>query len=102
MPCSVDFESIPWEEPQAGIRSKATRFGTKQLRLVEHTDQMEPHWCEKSHAGCILEGRMEITFEKTVVEFGAGDGVVIPRRPRRRHVARVDAGPVLAMFVEDA
>ncbi len=102
MPYRVDFESLPWEAPQVGVRSKSSRFGTRQLRLVEYTDQMEPHWCEKSHAGCILEGQLEITFDNQVVEFGAGDGVVILPGPRHRHMARVISGPVKALFVEDA
>jgi quercetin dioxygenase-like cupin family protein len=98
----IDFESLEWEAPQAGTRSKAFRFGIRQLRLAEYTDQMEPHWCEKGHVGCILEGQLEVKFDDQVVEFGAGDGVVILPGPRHRHMARVISGPVRALFVEDA
>ena len=52
----VDFESMPWETPIAGLRYKAERRGGRQLRVVEYTREMEPHWCDKGHIGCVLTG----------------------------------------------
>ncbi len=97
----VDFETMPWEKGIEGIRFKAVQHGGRQLRLVEYTAEMEPHWCEKGHIGYILQGRFELEFDGSTLEFGPGDGVFIPSGYEHRHMGRVLSGPVLAVFVED-
>jgi mannose-6-phosphate isomerase-like protein (cupin superfamily) len=102
MPYKVDFETHLWESPMRGLRFKAVRSGGRQLRLIEYTVEMEPHWCEKGHIGCVLEGRFEIRFDSGVLVFGPGDGVFIPSGEAHRHMGRVLSGPVRVVFVEDA
>jgi hypothetical protein len=80
----VDFEHRAWLPALKGVRHKLVRHGGRQLRLVEYTAEMEPHWCERGHIGYILQGRFELEFDGSTLELGPGDG-----------------GPVLAVFVED-
>jgi quercetin dioxygenase-like cupin family protein len=98
----VDFDSVPWQSRMAGVRFKTVVQGNKQLRLVEYTPAMPPHWCEKGHTGCILEGRFEIRFDQRTVVFDAGDGVFIPPGREHRHLARALTTVVRVIFVEDA
>jgi hypothetical protein len=43
----VDFESLPWEEPMPGVRHEFVSQGGEKLRLVEYSNSMEPHWCDR-------------------------------------------------------
>jgi quercetin dioxygenase-like cupin family protein len=100
-PYKVDLESIPWETPIRGLRFKARREGGRQLRLVEYTPDMEPHWCEKGHIGYVLDGRFEICFGPETVIFNAGDGVFIPPGSEHRHMGRALSDVVRVVFVEE-
>ena len=97
----VNFESVPWETPMDGLRFKAYKHGDRQLRLVEYTPDMPPHWCEKGHIGYVLDGRFEIEFEKETVVFDPGDGIFIPPGADHKHKGRVLADVVRVVFVED-
>jgi len=97
----VDFEAIPWESPMDGIRCKIKKQDSRQLRLVEYTRIMEPHWCEKGHTGYLLEGQFEIKFEKEIHVFNPGDGIFIPSGKEHKHMGRVLTEVVKAIFVED-
>jgi quercetin dioxygenase-like cupin family protein len=98
----VDFGSIPWETPMEGLRCKASKQGGKQLRMVEYTRDMEPHWCEKGHIGCVLEGQFEIRYQSEVAVYNPGDGVFIPEGKEHRHMGKVLSDVVKVVFVEDA
>lgn len=97
----VDFAVVQWESPMDGLRFKAERQQGRQLRLVEYTQAMKPHWCEKGHIGYVLEGQFEITFEEEVVVFNPGDGIFIPPGKNHRHMGRVLTDPVKVVFVEE-
>ena len=97
----VDFDSIEWQSPMPGLRFKAHRHDGKQLRMVEYTGEMEPHWCEKGHIGLVLEGRFEIRYENEVVNYGPGDGVFIPSGPKDKHMGRTLTDLVRVIFVEE-
>ena len=59
----IVFDQIEWHSPQPGVRFKAARDGSKQVRLVEFTSEfVEREWCEKGHAGFVLAGELEIDF----------------------------------------
>ena len=98
----ADFDSLPWRSPMGGVRCKVSRHNGRQLRLVEYTTAMDEHWCDKGHAGCVLEGRLEIRFAEETVVFGPGDGIFIPTGSDHRHMARVLTDVVRVVFVEDA
>ena len=97
----VDFGSMPWEAPMAGLRFRARRQSGRQLRLVQYTKEMEPHWCEKGHIGYVLDGRFEIRFERSVATFDSGDGIFIPSGPEHKHMGKALSDVVTAVFVED-
>jgi mannose-6-phosphate isomerase-like protein (cupin superfamily) len=97
----VDFETIEWESPMAGVRHKVKKIGARQIRLVEYSREMEPHWCEKGHYGYILEGTCEIEFETGTRLFEPGDGVFIPDGAEHKHRAKNLTDVVKVVFVED-
>jgi quercetin dioxygenase-like cupin family protein len=97
----VDFEKLSWATPMTGLRFKALRQEGRQLRLVEYTPEMEPHWCEKGHVGYLLEGRFEIAFDEETAVYEAGDGVFIPPGREHRHMGKALTNVVRAVFVED-
>ncbi|KKK52029.1 hypothetical protein LCGC14_3109040 [marine sediment metagenome] len=98
----IDFDSIPWETPAAGVRFKAYEQNGRRLRLVEFArDFVEPDWCPNGHIGLILEGQMEIDFNGQIIAFGPGDGVFIPPGEEHKHKGRVLTEKVKAILVED-
>ena len=97
----VDFASMSWETPMDGLRFKATRQGGRQLRLVEYTKDMEPHWCEKGHIGYLLAGQFEIRFEGEVAIYNPGDGIFILSGPEHKHMGIALTDLVRAVFVEE-
>jgi quercetin dioxygenase-like cupin family protein len=99
----VDFGSMPWDASAPGARAKVYEHGGRRLRLLElGAGFVEPGWCTKGHIGYVLEGRLEIRFGDGVTAFGPGDGLFIPAGDEHRHKARVLAGPVRLVLVEDA
>ena len=92
--CKIDFTSIPWEIPAAGVRFKTYEQDGRQLRLVEFNEEfIETDWCTKGHIGYILEGN--------VVVFNAGDGLFIPAGEKNKHIGKVLTKIVKIIFVED-
>jgi quercetin dioxygenase-like cupin family protein len=99
----IDFESMAWESPAAGVKFKAYEQDGRKLRLAEFTkDFVEPDWCTKGHTGFILEGKMEIDFDGEKAVFGPGDGLFIPAGEEHRHKARTLTDTVKIFLVEDA
>ncbi len=99
----VDFKSIPWNTPATGIRFKVYKQDGKQIRLVEITDEfVEPDWCTKGHIGFVLEGELEINFNRRLVTFRSGDGLFIPAGEKGKHMAKVLTNIVKLILVEDA
>ncbi len=39
----IDFDKLEWKQPIEGVRCKVTKYGNKQLRLIEYTRKMPPH-----------------------------------------------------------
>ena len=99
-PYRIDFNEIEWESPIPGVRHKVVVAGSVRLRLVEYTQEMEPHWCAVGHTGQILSGTFGVEFDDGMRMFEAGDGVMIPSGEEHRHMARVFSEMVRAIFVE--
>lgn len=97
----VNFDELSWEKPMEGLRFKALRDGGKQLRIVEYTPDMDPHWCDKGHFGCVLSGRFEIKFGNVTEVYEEGDGVFIPSGAEHRHMGKALTDVVRVIFVED-
>lgn len=101
-PSPVDFDSLEWQSPLPGARFKVARAGGKQIRLVEFTSEfVEPDWCEKGHAGCVLSGTLVIDFRGRSVVFPAGSGILIPGGGESGHKARAAVGVARLLLVED-
>ena len=101
MDYKVDFKGIFWEKPIRGMRCKIKKREGKQLRLVEYSRDMEAHWCEKGHIGFVLEGKLEIRFDRETCLYVPGDGVFIPSGKEHRHMGIVKTDKVKVIFVED-
>ena len=100
--CRIDFESMAWESPAAGVRFKAYEQGGRKLRLAEFSKEfVEPDWCTKGHIGYILEGQMEIDFDGQAIVFGPGDGVFIPAGEEHKHKGKALTDVVRLILVED-
>ena len=97
----VEFEALPWKAPMPGLRFRAQAQHGRQLRLVEYTKEMEPHWCEKGHIGYVLEGRFEIRYESETAVYDPGDGVFIPPGAEHKHMGKALTDVVKVVFVED-
>ena len=99
----INFESMEWESPAAGVRFKAYEQNARKLRLVEFTKEfIEEDWCTKGHIGLILEGQMEIDFNGKKEIFCPGDGVFISEGPEHKHKGRVLTDKVKAILTEEA
>jgi quercetin dioxygenase-like cupin family protein len=98
----VDFTSLAWEQPAAGVRFRACEQDGRRLRLAEFTkDFVEPDWCTRGHIGYVLEGEMELDFHGRVVTFQAGDGLFIPPGSEHGHKATVLTEFVKVVLVEE-
>ncbi len=97
----IDFDKLKWELPIDGVKCKIAKHGNKQLRLIEYTKKMPPHWCEKGHYGLILDGELEIEFQNEKNVYKSGDGVFIPDGEEHKHKGRVLTESVQVIFVED-
>ncbi len=99
-PHRIDFKTMSWDSPAAGVRFKAYEHNGRRLRLAEFTREfVEPDWCTKGHIGYVLEGQMEIDFDGKATVFGPGDGLFI--QPGDKHKARVIRGTAKVILVED-
>lgn len=97
----VNFKKLEWESPMPGLRYKVKKQSGKQLRIVEYTKDMEPHWCEKGHYGYVLVGQLEIEFENETIVYKEGDGIFIPSGSAHKHMGRVITDLVRVIFVEE-
>ena len=62
LPDTINFDSLQWQSMLPGARSKVYREGSKQIRLLEFSSEfVELDWCEKGHAGFVLEGTLPHT-----------------------------------------
>ncbi len=81
----LDFQDLPWETLESGIRQKQISQGNQQLRLIEFTTNMEEgEWCVKGHIGYVLMGEMIIHFEDYSEAYKKGDGLWLPQGTRHK------------------
>jgi quercetin dioxygenase-like cupin family protein len=96
----VDFDKLAWESPIKGVRHKYIDQDKLRLRLVEYTQAMPAHWCQQGHYGYLLEGELEIEYEKTTEVYHPGDGIFIPDGPEHKHRGKVLSKKAMVFFVE--
>jgi quercetin dioxygenase-like cupin family protein len=100
VPYKIDFAKIDWESPIAGMRHKYIDQGGQRIRLVEYSNQLPPHWCEKGHCGYLISGTMEIEYADAKITYNQGDGIFIPDGPEHKHKGRVLSEKALLFFIE--
>ena len=98
----AEFDKLEWESPLEGVRHKYIDQNNLRMRLVEYSKEMQPHWCEKGHYGYIIEGQMEIEYEKGKIIYKPGDGIFIPEGPDHRHRGKSLTERLLIFFIEKA
>ncbi len=97
----IDFESMDWDAPAAGVRQKLVVQGPTQLRLLEFSDNfVELDWCTKGHIGYIIDGQLEIDFDGQSVRYGPGDVATIPDGVDHKHKAKSVTDRVTIFVVE--
>jgi ethanolamine utilization protein EutQ (cupin superfamily) len=97
----VDFDQIDWQSPMVGVKHKILCRNSRCLRLVEYSDTMPPHWCERGHIGYLLEGEMEIQYENSKHLYRQGDGIFIPSGSEHKHRALILTPVAKVIFVEE-
>ncbi|MDH4216561.1 MAG: cupin domain-containing protein [Gallionella sp.] len=96
---AVNFDELPWESPMPGAQFKSFARDGKKLRIAEFTREfVEPHWCEKGHAGIVLSGELEIDFNGKVVRYLEGAAILIPAGAEHVHKGRAIT-PVVRLFL---
>ncbi len=98
----IDFDTIAWSSPMPHLRHKVFERDGRRLRLMElDKDFVEPGWCMRGHIGCVLKGKMEITFADHTATFAEGDGIFIPPGEPGKHRGKVLTDMVRLILVED-
>ena len=96
----VEFEKLPWQEPSPGIRFKAVRVGSQQIRMVEFSAGfVEPDWCQKGHAGYVLSGEYSIDYTGWLERYRSGDIILIPSGQEAQHKAVLAAGEQVTLLL---
>ena len=96
----VEFDKLKWESPVEGVRHKYIDQNNLRIRLVEYSQEMPPHWCEKGHYGYLISGQLEIEYENSKILYMQGDGIFIPDGSDHKHRGRVLSEKVLVFFIE--
>ncbi len=98
----IDFDTLEWSSPMPHLRHKVHERNGRRLRLLELDKEfVEPDWCRRGHIGCVLKGKIEITFAEHTETFAEGDGIFIPPGEPGKHRGRVLTDRVLLILVED-
>lgn len=93
----VDFEKLPWVQVASGMRCKSFTSGTKQIRLIELSENFQDlDWCVKSHTNYIIEGALTSDFEGKMIQYKKGDVIYIPEG--KKHKAIINQGEKVLML----
>ena len=96
----IEFEKIEWTEPAAGVRFKVFVSEKQQIRLVEFSEGfIEPDWCEKGHAGYVLDGEFSLDFNGNLEKYKKGDVIFIPNGEADKHKAVLSKGEKVLLLL---
>lgn len=96
-----ELSKLPWQSPISGMRHKYFDQNGIRLRLVEYSNDMPVHWCEKGHYGFLIDGNIEIEFESVKEIYFPGDAIFIPNGSEHKHKAKVVTEKATVFFVEN-
>jgi len=94
----IDWENIPWDEPegeaQPGLRSKTCVRDGQQVWLGEFSEGYSREWCTDGHLVQVLDGECTLRFRDgdRAVRFRAGDSAIIPAGEANAHRMEPAAG----------
>lgn len=99
----IRFDDLPWEQVRHDVRQKMHCDDARIYRLVEFdtTDGPE-NWCETAHIGYVLHGALSVSFDGEVVDYQAGDVMLIPAGRASRHRATSITRGTQLLMIEDA
>lgn len=100
----ASFDKKAWEIPQKGIREKKIAVGSKTLRLVEITDELDhPDWCRKGHVGYVVEGSFVLNTDGKEISLKRSDVFVVESGiASHRHIPILQpGGNVTLLLIED-
>ena len=84
----VEFDKIEWNNTTNGMRTKLFIKGNQQVRLVEFSEGFVEHdWCQKGHAGYVLDGEFSINYSGKFEKYKKGDIIFIPKGQEAKHKA---------------
>jgi hypothetical protein len=96
------FSALEWTTTASGARQKVFDRGGKRLRLLEFSREfVEAEWCRKGHVGVVLQGALELDFNRRIERFDAGDGLFVSAGEASKHKARAISERVTLFLVED-
>jgi quercetin dioxygenase-like cupin family protein len=89
-----------WNEPTKGLRSKVFINENQQIRLVEFSEGfMEQNWCEKGHAGYVLNGSFSINYNGLIEKYKKGDVIFIPKGEKDKHKVIMEKGEKVTLLL---
>ena len=96
----VEFDKLEWNEHAKGIRFKVFRHGIQQIRLLEFSEGfVEAEWCQKGHAGYVINGEFSNDYSGTIERYHKGDIVFIPAGEQAKHKAILGKGEKVTLLL---
>ena len=96
----ADFNSVPWTQGDAGVRSKKIAGENQQLRMVEFSYGFTEHdWCRSSHAGYVLSGAFTVDYSGKTERYSAGDAFIIRAGETDKHKVVMGEGEKVTLLL---
>ena len=96
----IEFDKLPWNEPNTGLRYKSFISGNQQIRFVEFSEGFsEPEQCKKGHAGYVLDGEFSNDYNGTLERYKKGDVLFIPKGEKDKHKAVLNKGEKVTLLL---
>jgi hypothetical protein len=102
----IDWESIPWNEPegeaQPGYRDKTCVRDGQTVRLIEITEGYAPkEWCAERHLFHVVAGEATMRFRDgdRAIRFRAGDTGIILGGEANAHNVEPAAGESIRVLL---
>ena len=96
----IEFDKLAWNEPVTGVRVKIFRLGIQQIRLVEFSEGfVELDWCQKGHAGYVLDGEFSIDYSGKLERYKKGNVIFIPEGEQAKHKVILGKGERVTLLL---
>ena len=96
----VEFNKLLWNESAKGVRFKVFINENQQIRLVEFSERfIEQNWCEKGHAGYVLNGNFSTDYNGIIEKYIKGDVIFIPKGENNKHKVIMEKGEKVSLLL---